>query len=292
MNRHLDVFPVFRWITLLAGLLVMTASSVAAQLPAASQDAGQDGRDPGSLSDDCGPSMASSPYIPVDSWIYPAVLRLYSLGYVDTVYLGMRPWTRSSLSNLLDDISSRFEDYDAGPTMDEAEKIYEALTRELRYDSQNQCLAPTDRLRVESVYSVARGISGTPLRDSFHLGSTIVNDYGRPYSNGFNNYSGFSGYASAGRFLLHLRGEFQAAPSAAGYSNTLAQVLASLDVNAFPITNNPATGSPYIQTTIPQGPDKMPGDCSAAHASAPRISSPLRPWRGLHHSLRGGRLPH
>ncbi len=109
-------------------------------------------------------------------------------------------------------------------------------------------------MRVESVYSVARGISGTPLRDSYHLGSTIINDYGRPYQGGFNNYSGVSGYASAGRFLLHVRGEFHEAPSAAGYSNALAQTLANQDVGAFPVTNNPATGSPYIQTTIPQGP--------------------------------------
>ena len=72
--------------------------------------------------------------------------------------------------------------------------------------------------RIESVYTVARGISGTPLDDSFHLGSTIVNDYGRPFENGFNNYSGVSGYATAGRFALYVRGEFQAAPSATGYS--------------------------------------------------------------------------
>ena len=55
------------------------------------------------------------------------------------------------------------------------------------------------------VYCVARGISGTPLRDSYHLGSTIINDYGRPYENGFNNYSGASGYATAGRFALCAR---------------------------------------------------------------------------------------
>ena len=116
------------------------------------------------------------------------------------------------------------------------------------------CQAPEDKLRVESVYSVARGISGTPLRDSYHLGSTIINDYGRPYQNGFNNYSGVSGYASAGRFLLHVRGEFHEAPSAAGYSNALAQTLANQDVGYYPVANNPATGSPYIQTTIPQGP--------------------------------------
>jgi hypothetical protein len=71
------------------------------------------------------------------------------------------------------------------------------------------------------VYSVVRAISGTPLRDSYHLGSTVINDYGRPYESGFNNYSGASGYASAGRFVLYARGEFQAAPSATGYSHAL-----------------------------------------------------------------------
>jgi hypothetical protein len=181
-------------------------------------------------------------------------MRLYSLGFVDSVYLGMRPWTRSSVSNMLDEVSSRIEDYDSGPNTDEAEKIYEALSRELHYNAQNQCTTPADRLRVESVYSVARGISGTPLRDSYHLGSTIINDYGRPYANGFNNYSGFSGYASAGRFLLHVRGEFHAAPSTAGYSTALAQTLANQDVGYYTVTNNPVTGALYSQTTIPQGP--------------------------------------
>jgi hypothetical protein len=204
--------------------------------------------------DDCGPSVAGSPYIPVDSWIYPAVLRLYSLGFVDSVYLGMRPWTRYSVDNMLNEVGSRIEDYDSGPATAEAEKIYEALTRELRYNTQNQCLAPEDKVRVESVYSIARGISGTPLRDSYHLGSTIINDYDRPYQSGFNNYTGVSGYASAGRFLLYARGEFHEAPSAAGYSNALTQTLANQDVGTFPVANNPVTGTPYIQTTIPQGP--------------------------------------
>jgi hypothetical protein len=234
----------------------MAASPLAAQLPpAASKGVGQGGPAPAdSQSDVCESSTAGSPYIPVDSWVYPALLRLYSLGFVDSVYLGMRPWTRSSVNNMLDEVGSRIEDYDAGPATDEAERIYKALTRELRFNAQASCQAPKDHVRVESVYSVARGISGTPLRDSYHLGSTIINDYGRPYQGGFNNYTGVSGYASYGRFLLHVRGEFHAAPSATGYSNTLTQTLANLDVGAFPVANNPATGSPYIQTTIPQGP--------------------------------------
>jgi hypothetical protein len=93
-------------------------------------------------------------------------------------------------------------------------------------------------------------MSGTPLHDSFHLGSTIVNDYGRPYENGFNNYSGASGYAIAGRFTLYARGEFQGAPSATGYSPALYQALATVDQ-----TINPITGLAYgNQATIPLGP--------------------------------------
>ena len=251
MNRRFDETPVTRWATLFAGLLAITAIPVGAQPPGTPPDASQRSPAPVRVMDDCGPSVAGSPYIPVDSWVYPAVLRLYSLGFVDTVYLGMRPWTRSSVNNMLDEAGSRIEDYDAGPATAEAEKIYEALARELRYDALNQCQAPEDRLRVESFYSVARGISGTPLRDSYHLGSTIINDYGRPYQNGFNNYTGVSGYASAGRFLLHVRGEFQGAPSTDGYSTTLAQTLSGIDQIPF---INPVTGLPYNQATIPLGP--------------------------------------
>jgi hypothetical protein len=233
----------------------MTTNALGAELSGASQ--GTDQRSPTSANatDACEADAGGSPYIPVDSWVYPAVLRLYSLGYVDTVYLGMRPWTRSSVNNLLDEVGSRIEDYDSGPATDEAKKTYDALSRELRFNAQASCQAPVDKVRVESVYSVVRGISGTPLRDSYHLGSTIINDYGRPYQNGFNNYSGVSGYASAGRFLIHVRGEFHAAPSAAGYSNALAMTLANQDKGYYTDPTNTVTGGPlYSQSTIPQGP--------------------------------------
>ena len=52
----------------------------------------------------------ASPYLPVDSWVYPAVLRLYSLGYVDHVFLGMRPWTRSSVLAMLEETAGKLQD--------------------------------------------------------------------------------------------------------------------------------------------------------------------------------------
>ena len=231
----------------------MTANPIAAEQPGAPDGAGQSERDSSGSATVCEPSTLGSPYIPVDSWVYPAVLRLYSMGYVDHVYLGMRPWTRASLSNMLEDIDAQIEDANTYgvSTVGDAQDIYAALIRFLRYDAGMQCLTHQSNYHIESVYSVVRGISGTPLRDSFHLGSTIINDYGRPYENGFNNYSGASGYAAAGRFTLYVRGEFQGAPSAAGYSQTLAQTLSTIDGTTF---LNAATGLPYNQATIPVGP--------------------------------------
>ncbi|MDR3777259.1 MAG: capsule assembly Wzi family protein [Terracidiphilus sp.] len=174
------------------------------------------------------------------------------MGYVKHVYLGMRPWTRASLSYVLEDIDAQIEAADTYgvSTVGEAQDIYAALIHFLHYDAGMQCLTRQGSYHTESVYSVTRGISGTPLRDSFHLGSTIINDYGRPYENGINNYSGASGYVAAGRYILYVRGEFQSAPSAAGYSAALAQAIANnIDITAY--ANS--TGIPYSQATIPMG---------------------------------------
>jgi len=237
-----------------AGLSLLTACPLMAEQPGTEASGQQSGDQDSAL--DCNPPVLGSPYIPVDSWIYPAVLRLYSLGFANDVYLGMRPWTRATVSHVLEGTAEQLQDVDAdaGSTAGEAQDLYEALIRELRSDNKDVCLKQKGDSRVESVYSVARAISGTPLRDSYHFGSTIVNDYGRPYENGFNNYSGASGYASSGRFLLYARGEFQGAPSANGYSTALAQALANMDVGFYPVAINPATGLPYNETTIPEGP--------------------------------------
>ena len=188
----------------------------------------------------------------MDSWVYPAVLRLYSLGYVDTVFLDLRPWTRASMMHMLEDAGNLIEDSetDGDPGADEAREIYDALNHELHYDMEGPCGQYQGNTRIESVYTVARAISGTPLDDSFHLGSTIVNDYGRPFENGFNNYSGISGYASAGRFTLYVRGEFQGAPSAAGYSAALGQALSTVDSTSYYDTSSTPPYGPRPLRTI------------------------------------------
>lgn len=250
--RQRSVAALARRVIVTAGMLAACMGTLAAQ---------QTGKDTGTPADVCEPSTMGSPFIPVDSWVYPAMLRLYSLGYADSEYLGMRPWTRTSVMRILEQTGDQIEDSeDSGdPGADEAGQIYDAVNRELHDDMVGPCGPHEGSARIESVYETGRGISGTPLRDSFHLGSTIVNDYGRPYENGFNDYTGVSGYASAGRFAAYARVEFQGVPSATGYSAALGAALSCATCtdlfhgDGIPFLN-PATGKPYPQATIPLGP--------------------------------------
>ena len=185
-------------------------------------------------------SRSGSPYIPVDSWIYPAILRLYSKGFVSSAFLGMRPWTRLSVEHILELSADAINDSND----DDARETFQKLQTEMNSDLDALADAPHGVAALESVYTRPLGVAGTPLRDSFHVGRTIVNDYGRPYESGFNNITGFSGRATAGRFSLYFRGEYQHAPSASGYSIPVAETLSAVDT--IPFGPN--------QATIPQGP--------------------------------------
>ena len=187
----------------------------------------------------------SSTYIPLDSWIYPAVMRLYGMGFVDTVFLGMRPWTRMSVAHMLDQSASRITD----STNDEAIEIYAALEKDLQPDMRVPLDQKFGRAGLDSFYQRVLGIGGTPLRDSFHLGQTDINDFGRPYAAGFNSYTGMSARGHYGMFSVYFRGEFQHAPSWEGYPLDLAETLAAIDDFAT-FSSVPLPGN----TTIPLGP--------------------------------------
>lgn len=177
-----------------------------------------------------------SAYIPVDSWIYSAALRLYYLGYLPTAYVGLRPWTRLSLAHMLE----LSQDVLQSPyASSEAIEINARLRRELAPELAH---ASHETLRSTSIYTRVRELHGNILNDGYHLGQTIVNDYGRPNEPGFNNITGFTAEAQRGRFSLYVRSELQHAPAATGYSASVASQLAAID-------NTPDVP----QTTIPAG---------------------------------------
>lgn len=137
-----------------------------------------------------------SAYIPVDNWIYPEMMRLYSLGYVDSMFLSMRPWTRKSVLHMLEQSSDDILQGDS----EEAKEILDAVLREL--ESESSMRGPRGALYgIQSIYARTMSIGGPVLRDSWHLGQSIVNDYGRPYQGGFNSLLGFSSLAERGRFF-------------------------------------------------------------------------------------------
>jgi hypothetical protein len=169
-------------------------------------------------------------------------MRLYSLGYLDRAFVDMRPWTRISVLRMLYAEQERIH---MERNNGEALAIYDAVMAELEPDTETAG-GWQIHSTLASVYERAMGIGGTPLNDSFHLGQTIINNYGRPYQEGFNNYTGFSARATSGPFALYVRGEYQHAPSADGYPLALAQTLSNIDG----IPYNPAVR----QATIPAGP--------------------------------------
>jgi len=151
-----------------------------------------------------------SSYVPLDSWVYPALERLAALGYIQTASLSLRPWTRLECARLLTEAADRMADTDRPP---EVQQLYDALSKELGYESQLMDGNRNFDAQLESVYSRFFEISGKPLTDNYHFGQTLLNDYGRPYQQGFNAVDGAAGWATAGPLVLYVRGEYQSAPS-------------------------------------------------------------------------------
>jgi hypothetical protein len=152
-----------------------------------------------------------SSYVPLESWIYPAMERLAALGYIQSESLTMRPWTRLECARLLTEIAQRNSDADAP---EEVQELSSALTQEFAHESGLMDGDSNTDVQLESAYARGLDISGKPLTDNFHFGQTVLNDYGRPFEQGFNSATGASGWAAKGPFVIYLRGEYQSAPSA------------------------------------------------------------------------------
>ena len=180
-----------------------------------------------------------SPYVAVDSWVYPLFDRLSAMGYLHTGYAGLRPWTRLECARLLEEARERLADSGLD---DEGRGLYQALAVEFQDESRSLDGAANLGLSVDSVYSRFTQISGQQLRDGYHFGQTIINDNGRPYAEGFNAITGVSGHAVAGPLSFDFRGEYQHAPSLESDSPSVLAAIATQDgtptlANGVPVTN-------------------------------------------------------
>lgn len=167
-------------------------------------------------------------YVPFDSWIYQALEKLAAMGYAPDEEGLTRPWTRSECLVLLEeaqDIASRHSTkLEQEKTNEDAKRLIATLKDEFSNEDSRHAQAG-----VESAYIRILQISGSPLRDSFHFGQTIVNDYGRPNETGTNAVAGLAGFATVGRFSGYLRTEYLESAGRAAYSRGVQDLLGTLD---------------------------------------------------------------
>lgn len=168
-----------------------------------------------------------SPYVPLDSWVYPALDRLTALGYIHTGFADMRPWTRLECARQIQEASDSMAEDEAQNS--EAVRVHQALQTEFSREITLLGGGDNAELRVESAYTRSTEIVGKPVTDGDHFGQTIINDFGRPEEQGFNNVSGVSGWASYGPLTVYARGEYQHSPSAPALPLTARDAISQAD---------------------------------------------------------------
>jgi hypothetical protein len=175
-----------------------------------------------------GTRYKASSYVPLDSWIYPVLDRLAAMGYLPSSTATIRPWTRLECARLLAEAHDSIEE-----SNDTNLTLLKALDIEFAHEMNVIDGAPNTAAQAENAYTRVTAITGTPLRDSFHFGQTLANDYGRPYGQGANEITGLSGHAEAGPFAFYGRAEYQAeyqyASAMPAYSAEAQQTIAAYD---------------------------------------------------------------
>ena len=184
--------------------------------------------------------MAST-YVPLDSWVYDATERLAVARAVPMPFMDLRPWTRMNCAHMMAALNERVRN--SVELTAELNAIRVALNEEFADELSALDGRPYELIRFDSLYTRLTGIAEQPLNDN-NLGYTLTNNFGRPYREGFNNFTGFSARADDGRFAFYVSGEYQHAPAAAAYP--LAARVAIAAVNQYPV--QPAVPFPEVNT--------------------------------------------
>jgi Capsule assembly protein Wzi len=162
----------------------------------------------------CETSNMASTYVPIESWIYPAIERLAMAGYVQTAFAGLRPWTRMESARLVSEAQEQQIDHQNIVDSDQAidaqmDGLIKELAGEFALELRQRDGKCNRQAAIDSIDWRSRAISGTPLTDGYHFAQTLTNDYGRPYGSGANIYTGISGRAAFGHFASYVRVELQ-----------------------------------------------------------------------------------
>lgn len=173
--------------------------------------------------------MAST-YVPIESWVYPAFDRLAAEGFVPSAIVSLRPWTRLSCARLINEAEKRVADDPQAPF--DAASLLRSLSEEFAPELLEVDGGRNLEFRLESIDQRSTTIAGRPLTDGYHFAETIVDDYGRPFGEGENSYSGLSFHASAGPIAAYARAEIQRVPSVTAPDAAAQQAIAAADFAA------------------------------------------------------------
>jgi hypothetical protein len=181
------------------------------------------------------PGNMGSPYVPLDSWVYPALDRLTALGLIHDGFADMRPWTRLECARQIKEAGDGLVDETAGS---EADRLYQSLHNEFAIEIGLLEGGTNQEVRLESAYTRSTEIAGKPLTDGDHFGQTIINDFGRPEERGFNNVTGMSGWAAYGPLTVYVRGEYQYSPFAPPLPLSARQAISNADFSQSAVAKN------------------------------------------------------
>jgi hypothetical protein len=189
-----------------------------------------------------------SPYVPLDSWVYPAMERLAGFGLLNDEFMGMRPWTRSECARLVNEAADQLPNVNT--ESGEVSGLIEALQREFKSDNEVPNGEGAGAFRLESLYSRTEYISGLPINNGYYFAQTQINDFGRPYGEGWSTVNGFSAYATRGRWVTYVRAELQSAPGAPALPLAARETISRVDQLPSSVIP-PATPQPSVsQATL------------------------------------------
>ena len=183
-------------------------------------------RVPRPLGEDVDPDTIGSTFVPMDSWIYPALERLGAMGFIPGQSTAIRPWTRQECRRqlrLAENLAALKGAYSPS-LLAQAHLLMGDLHTELESEPQYY-----EALSLESVYARYGTIAGPALQDSFHFGQTWWNDFGRPLGRGSSAIAGFSFRAHDGRFFFYDRQELQHSPGNPAETPAINQLINVID---------------------------------------------------------------